>query len=774
VAAEFKDLVIRVKVEEEDSRDQKEKLEQLKKAFEDMGGGSKQKEDFEKIFRHTGNIEKQIKELTEGLASGSPLKAIVNFAATFGSIGLAAKLAYETVAGVFRATTDVAKGLVDLAFQAKRLGIHPAQLEKEIEQGRLAGITREAMVGIATHLRDRLAEFQADPAKKLELMEGLSFKQMRMMDDLIQRMLAAPQPQQLDIVLEGQRRILKEFENAPTVGAARADEWIKWWTGGIDLQKMKEDFKIVTEEDKAAMDKMIEASEAWTKMSGEMANNMERIVKAVTTNLINDPVFGAIIKAVNAWLEHAREQAENPKPEAPSVFEPDPNRTWRDWLNPFWNPLTPGYNAARPPAKPQGLMSTGFEDVNKEMEKQKDYTGELTEQFRRFNALISGEELTSADLASQLGIKSLPPDVQGNPAFHNQPMGGTAGESNPMTLPPGSPQPGGGAAAEAVGPTGRGWDIETQRKVRRAWPGTTDVVTGSGSWYGTYGAFKDIGQDKPGSASLGQMWGMKYFPEERQGIALRSAATLGRMFRVTWPDGSQTIEQHTDIGPAKSTGRAIDISAAAATRAGKTQAQMEALQSGKFTAEAIPTFGQEAQMQRAAAAASVGRPGGEGMALMGDVETTPTSALRPSVRSYQAAQRALQQPQQAQRAPAFPDEAAANYGEVSSAYPYLTDRLRIRPKEWERFLSETPKSTNIEDRRREDPYEGVDLPMREFNPLDRSGLDRGLAAESGVEAKGNLDVNVKAPAGTEVKAEGDGMFKGNVAMNRQIDLPTLQ
>jgi hypothetical protein len=58
--------------------------------------------------------------------------------------------------------------------------------------------------------------------------------------------------------------------------------------------------------------------------------------------------------------------------------------------------------------------------------------------------------------------------------------------------------------------------------------------------------------------------------------------------------------------------------------------------------------------------------------------------------------------------------------------------------------------------------------------IGRSSLDRGLASESGIDAKGNLDVNVRAPAGTEVRAEGDGMFKGNVTTNRQIDLPTLQ
>jgi hypothetical protein len=151
---------------------------------------------------------------------------------------------------------------------------------------------------------------------------------------------------------------------------------------------------------------------------------------------------------------------------------------------------------------------------------------------------------------------------------------------------------------------GRGWSAETERAVRKKWHGPTEV-TGRGSWYGNYGDFRDVDprtgkwQDDPGSASLGKKWGMSYFPEERQGIALPNAATLGRLFRVTWPDGTVTIEQHTDIGPNPRLGRAVDISAAAATRAGKTPETFRT-DEGEFKVEAVPTFGQEARMQRRA------------------------------------------------------------------------------------------------------------------------------------------------------------------------------
>ena len=179
-------------------------------------------------------------------------------------------------------------------------------------------------------------------------------------------------------------------------------------------------------------------------------------------------------------------------------------------------------------------------------------------------------------------------------------------------------------------------------------------------------------------------------------------------------------------------------------------------------------------MQRSAAAASVGRPGLDA-ALMGAVpETTPTSALRPSVRSYQAAQRALSQ--RAMTPEAY-SAAAPSLGESASgrAIPTPTDEqmasgiaattpwASARGFEHLQRLMGTVKST-------------ASPPMREEldRSLGREELDRSLARESEIEPRGNLNVNVKAPNGTSVKADGDGMFKGNVSLERQMELPTLQ
>ena len=62
--------------------------------------------------------------------------------------------------------------------------------------------------------------------------------------------------------------------------------------------------------------------------------------------------------------------------------------------------------------------------------------------------------------------------------------------------------------------------------------------------------------DKPNSNALG-------VPDAQQGIALPSRRTLGQYFNVTAPNGQTLRLQQTDIGPAKWTGRGVDISAAA-------------------------------------------------------------------------------------------------------------------------------------------------------------------------------------------------------------------
>jgi hypothetical protein len=93
------------------------------------------------------------------------------------------------------------------------------------------------------------------------------------------------------------------------------------------------------------------------------------------------------------------------------------------------------------------------------------------------------------------------------------------------------------------------------------------VSSGKGSWFSQYQGqytWKDSG-DEPNSNKLG-------VPDDEQGIAFYSQATLGKWFDVTAPNGKTLRLQQTDIGPHPSTGRKIDIAAVAAERFGYTPA----------------------------------------------------------------------------------------------------------------------------------------------------------------------------------------------------------
>ena len=99
------------------------------------------------------------------------------------------------------------------------------------------------------------------------------------------------------------------------------------------------------------------------------------------------------------------------------------------------------------------------------------------------------------------------------------------------------------------------WKIEEESHV--GWN------SGRGSWYSQFkGKYTWVDRnDTPNSNALG-------VPDSAQGVAFYNEATLGKWFKIRYPNGYESVEQQTDIGPAPRTGRAIDISAAAADRAG--------------------------------------------------------------------------------------------------------------------------------------------------------------------------------------------------------------
>src|SRR5207247_8342953 len=87
-----------------------------------------------------------------------------------------------------------------------------------------------------------------------------------------------------------------------------------------------------------------------------------------------------------------------------------------------------------------------------------------------------------------------------------------------------------------------------------------NVQSGRGSWFGDQPGWSDPKETRTASGA----------PLSVPGIALPQRATLGQRFNVTDPTGRTFNLPQTDVGPAASTGRGIDINSAAAQKMGYT------------------------------------------------------------------------------------------------------------------------------------------------------------------------------------------------------------
>jgi hypothetical protein len=353
--------------------------------------------------------------------------------------------------------------------------------------------------------------------------------------------------------------------------------------------------------------------------------------------------------------------------------------------------------------------------VEEDVREQLSYTSELVAEFRRFNALMSGEENPIAgDLANQLGIGNLSTKT---PGLYGSPGGPSGTVNNDLSE----------------------------------------------------GAFSRLTRGKGNYQSLVSRAHVAGIPASKAAMALSFADKSTTQM---------TPEEYSALAPN------LGPSASGRAAAFPTDEQMASGIAAMTPWAPVRAF---EHMQR----------------LMGTIKS---GAAGPE----QAADRGTDRvPVPAQR---FMSE------QQSSMYPQITDPLRINPANWERFLRESPRSQNVE---RRDIVEGpgsarfesvgmeaLESDVKESERMslqgaeeyfargrapvqpsfgvdwessinraitrDRRETDRGLADEANIRPSGNLNVNVRAPAGTEVKASGDGMFKDNVSLDRQMSLPTLQ
>jgi hypothetical protein len=813
--AEFEELAIKVKAPDEAT---KKNIENIKQGFREITSGE-QAEGFKSIGRQMHDLEGTIKSLVESAGSGDAFKAIGSLTASLGKagpIGLAIAGISELINATINFATVQARGLVALADQARRIRVHPAQLQAELEVARRATpeIGDQQFFNIVQTLHERTTEIRERnlPEMREKFLKGtIDPEIIALKQSLINQIVAAPQAEQLNLAIEGARQIEELFvkRKMPGVGTLEAEDWIRGWTGSIDLLRVRDKFAQVSEEDKALMDKMVVTSQAWVVMMAGISTNFESIIRLVTVNVMNDPVIGGILKTIGAGAQAEAELLEEErlgkKPEMPWWWGPKrrPNVVGESvapgisgllrWIYRTYQILQRGdqqQGGGAGTATPQLLLG-GIAD------KQLGQTEELTAQFRRLNALLSGEEKP---------IQRLP--------LHNQPMGGAGGESNPLNLAPGTTQPGGGATSEAV-PLLRPWQAGdpsrgtyTVKGVTKQYPILSAAATplpplpgdptysgvtqgkGVATYFGYHPTWGVDPSDPRGSSAL-------RVPERYQGISLStgtsgelgtSGQTLGQWANLTDPrTGLTSVRQQTDVGPGVRTQKIVDIGAESAIQMGyPTRKNFEAMQERVEKGELQPWE------VRQAGFGTYGRPGLEGTditaPMVKGVEPTTTTQNIRELDTGKLIDPRLVGGQRGTTSGGID----ITYGGGSGAFDVggLYDEGRSRGE-----LGESPTPSLLQGQQRgpaarpltmlaadesdesvrrgvrPDRLSGRAVGLLDMDESDRINLDRGLANEDQIDASGNLDVNVKAPAGTEVRADGDGMFKGNVSLQRQMELP---
>jgi len=429
-------------------------------------------------------------------------------------------------------------------------------------------------------------------------------------------------------------------------------------------------------------------------------------------------------------------------------------------------------------------MSTNIEDQRGEpgdpVDDNTEKMGALADELTRLN-----------DYLAPLALQGLP--------FHNAPMGGSEGESNPVQLPPDASQPGGGAAAEAR----KGLRLTPRTAVFPNLPSRKSVVAGSppsgvqstkGSVYGNLSEAE--GSQLPGGwvdkgdvYTEGPLKGQPLpqytgSPRNVPGVSLPflesagpKGGQAGALVRVTNPlTGEKEIVQQADIGPnmfnPKSQNKGIDINAALAEKWGYAGNARQSQATGRpvfptgakidwevVTPQQLAQEHEEQQQRLAQSGAAAlsryeteapyGAEEGAGkgfrlamnddasdvaMQARGSRKGPPVSGLPPGAQIDYSA------PRDAKGIPASTIETAASASPVSA-------------------LGRQTAGSNIYS------YEQI----ASDQGADGGALDRASSNDIDVDTSGALDVSVTAPAGTSVKASGEGLL-GKTGVTRSTPM----
>ena len=817
--ASSEELVIRVTTDV--NAKTKEQVEQTKQAFRFMGGAENQGH-FEKIFKHTGNLERQIKSLAESIGRGAPIQGMTNFISNFGRAGAVIGGISVAAGLVINHINKVANKTMDLARAARRAMVHPAQLQEMREVAERGGVSAESMDSMAQSFAEMIGNLKTGlPEYREQFFRNLTNPQDReKMRATLEQIIASEKPIGMNLAKEFAEGIRRHYTSVgnPEEGARIAEQWLQVWFGSIDMDRIKEEFKTVSEDAKKAMDSLVEASEQWVVLTNTIIQNFNRIINMVTLDVMNDPLLGPILRgiaklsqAAAGAAESAYAQGERPwwLPYPSDVLRGiHPSTIPAEILSRYLrgNTKLPGAptielpevevneNRLQDPTRPQFLM---------ELEKQVDHIAELVEQFQRFNALLTGQELSVGDLSAI--TRGALTNVQGNPAFHNSPLGGAKGESNPIQLPPDEPQPGGGAAAEARDSPGfrggREAAKEADSKLRSGIAGSVDqamklvglnekkdqdvlreymrtggrgLTSDQNAWCARFVNAINVNAGLPSLESqvgAERAWSSRAFERWGEKVDLSKGDTIQPGDVLIKARGNDPNKGH--VGVATGNYRLNE----------KTGEYEYEMLSGNIGGEqVIPGTNKPAQGGGVGLTYETigGKAGGE----------SAPGAGKGGVLAVRRGQRAADAVQMVDTGPEEGAGKGLRLDPTSTAIAASGERgldaqLGMPGASESRSDSDMSAvalmgNNNYSDMLkrsgdmvgRSGGFDESDDPIGMRKTMDRD-LGAGFGGDESPSVRSRLDVNVKAPAGTEVRTTADGddnMFKGNVSTERQIPL----
>ena len=783
-------------------------LDRLKESLKEIGGGSVGgNKHLEKFTEQNKAVTETVKKMTGEMGEAFKSLGMLRLGFLGGAAGVAAFGAEVTKQ--MKDLVEYAEKLRGVNQAARQIGVDPAQLKNIIEQFEAVGVSSETAVSSISAIAAKIAELQRTGSQlRLDLMRqaGHDPQAVKNMEDYLNRLTHAKSvAQELRIIREGGEQVYRhalEQTHSEQEAANRRNQF--WQMQGYDAQLMAlKNARELTKAEQEAADKNIAKGNQLADTTGKIAEKWNTLIEELRA-----PFLQPAIDAATGYLHLIEKIETTVKNITKQLGEQDEKR--QSYLNE--HPDAPRSAVERL----RGWM--GGDKENKHLQENTDQLKRLNDAFDQLNGLKQPSSYSGGGFGGGIVTTAFHPP-SGAPMFGGgggrwgsaeYPNLGSAGQvpqsmgrSGGGGAPYGS-DTGGATGSPSSGPAGDpSVPSEVLDKAKavalHSGPGGVEAFMRNqgypkaGNWCGEFAAsvVKSAGgtpPKNPAIASNWRNWGTEVDTPQPGDVAVRRGARTGATgSHVTFVEGVNAKGgTFTGLGGNQSawestqqTGRYQFF------RGGMPNGQTAGAGTGAGAGstpvnEAIRSTAGTAGMDEAHWKAIAGIESGLDPSSNANRSTQYKGLFQIGTRGADSewARRGQGSPYDAQANA----EAAAKLASDNNAWfkgkygrdPTPTETYMMHQQG--RGFYSRGSMTNIGG----NPYPGMRGPQthesfeagwgREIERrAARNQLDGSQVASTRVEGTGKLTVDVNAPKGTNVGAEGGGLFK-KVEMNRQTQM----